>query len=237
MPGLWLEKTGQTLLNFFLPPRCLNCQADGSWLCDSCVRQIDFITTAVCHHCGTPAENGSTFCRQCKNNPLKHIDGIRTAAWFENNPMREAIHQLKYQNHRAVAEPLAQILANTVHHYNLKVDVVAPVPLHSSRLRERGYNQSEILVSWLAKYLQIPANTKSLYRSRKTRSQMTLGAEERRTNVVNAFACKDNRLQNLRVLVVDDVCTTGSTLDACAAALKLQGKAAQVWGLTLAKAQ
>lgn len=237
MPGLWLEKAGQTLLNLFLPPRCLNCKADGSWLCDTCLGQIDFITTAVCHQCGTPAENGSTFCRQCKNNPLKYIDGIRTAAWFENNPMREAIHQLKYQNHRAAAEPLARILANTVHQYNLRADAIVPVPLHSSRLRERGYNQSEILVSQLAKCLQIPANTGVLYRTRKTRSQMTLGAAERHTNVIDAFACQGNSLQNLCVLVVDDVCTTGSTLDACAAALKLQGKAAQVWGLTLAKAQ
>lgn len=127
-------------------------------------------------------------------------------------------------------------MANTYRYYQLQADVIIPVPLHNSRVKERGYNQNELLAHKLGDALKIPVNTKITRRIRKTRTQMTLGVEERRQNVNGAFACQGKQLTYQRVLLIDDVCTTGSTLDSCAAALKSAG-AVSVWGLTLAKAR
>jgi len=167
---------------------------------------------------------------------LQHIDGIRVASYFEDNPIRVGIHWLKYRNHKAVALPLSQILANTYSQYQLNCNVIVPVPLHTSRRKERGYNQCELLAKPLGKFLNLPVNAKTLQRTQKTKSQMTLGAFDRRKNVANAFKCYNNQLANLNVLLIDDVCTTGSTLDSCAVALKETG-VKSVWGITLAKAR
>lgn len=167
---------------------------------------------------------------------MRYIDGVRTTAYFEDNPIRSAIHDLKYNNHRAIAIILSEILADTYRRYNLHVEVLVPVPLHYSRIKERGYNQSELLANELGNILDLPVNNSTLQRIRKTKPQMTLGANERHKNVADAFVCNDKQLANQKILLIDDVCTTGSTLDACAAALKQAG-VASVWGLTLAKAR
>jgi ComF family protein len=167
---------------------------------------------------------------------LGTIDGIRSAAYFEDNPIRPAIHLLKYRDHKAVASALAKILADSYRDYQLQADVIVPVPLHASRYKERGYNQSDLLVKELSGELDLPTDTVTLQRIRVTESQMTLGISERHQNVKEAFACQNDSLVGKRVLLVDDVCTTGSTLDACAVALKASG-VASVWGLTLARAR
>ena len=167
---------------------------------------------------------------------MQYIDGIRAAAYFEDNPIRSAIHDLKYHNHRAVVTILSEILADTYQRYNFCADVIVPVPLHHSRLKERGYNQSELLAKQLGKLLSLPVNNTTLQRIRRTESQVKLGAKERHKNVADAFVCSNKQLVNQKILLIDDVCTTGSTLDACAAALK-QGGVISVWGLILAKAR
>jgi ComF family protein len=235
-PALF-QKTGQALLDLLFPPQCVNCKTASSWLCDDCLKNISFITPPVCDHCGTPkADPASSHCEQCEINPLKYIDGIRSASYFENNPIRPAIHFLKYRNHKAVASILGQMLADTCRRHNLTAEAIVPVPLHISRLRERGYNQCEILASYVGAILGVPVNADSLQRTRQTKSQMLLSANERRQNVTDAFRCCNERLSSKSVLLIDDVCTTGSTLDNCANALKQCG-VTSVWGLTLAKAR
>ena len=148
--------------------------------------------------------------------------------------MREAIHFLKYHNHQAVASVLAKLLAGAYQRYALAVSLIIPVPLHKSRLKERGYNQSELLARQLGYLLDLQVNSAVLQRTRKTEAQVTLSRAERQDNVADAFEC-NNLLPGQQVLLIDDVCTTGSTLDACAKALKASG-ATSVWGLTLARA-
>jgi ComF family protein len=174
-------------------------------------------------------------CPQCQHNPLQFIDGIRSAAYFENNPIRPAIHFLKYRNHKAIAAILGQIMVDVCQKYGLEAHMIVPVPLHTARLRERGYNQCELLAREVGTLLNLPVDTNSLQRIRHTKSQMKLGATERHQNVIDAFACRDQALLGQTVLLIDDVCTTGSTLDACACALKQAG-VISVWGITLAKA-
>ncbi len=226
----------QFLLDLLFPPKCVSCQAAESWFCGDCLSKIAFLSDSVCYRCGTPMTNPTSPCRYCQNQLLQNIDGMRAVSYFENNPIKSAIYALKYHNHKAVATILAQLLADAYQRYHLKADVIVPVPLHISRYQERGYNQSELLAKELSRRLDLPLNSVNLSRIRKTDVQAKLGGvAERRLNVSNAFSCNGKSLSGQHVLLVDDVCTTGSTLDACAVALKAEG-VNSVWGLTLAKA-
>jgi ComF family protein len=225
------------LSDLLFPPRCINCDTPAGWLCSDCLKAIPLLAGEICFHCGTPKTSTAIFCRQCQQHPLQYLSGIRAAALFENNPLRNAIHFLKYRNHKAVAAVLAQILQAAYVRFTLTADVIVPVPLHSSRFKERGYNQCELLANELGKLLNMPVNTTTLYRARPTKTQMKLTAAERHQNMHNAFACRDQQLAGKTILLIDDVCTTGSTLDACAASLQQSGTVTQIWGLTLAKAR
>ncbi len=229
-----VQKSRQFLLDLMFPPRCVNCQTAGSWLCENCWNSLSFLNGTICERCGTPVSADQ--CSQCQSNPLQFIDGIRSASYFEDNPIRPAIHFLKYRNHKAVAAILGQILVDSYQRYDLHADVIVPVPLHASRQRERGYNQCELLAHQVGVLLNLRVDAYTLQRVRPTKSQMQLTAMERHQNVVNAFSCRHNSLSGQTVLLIDDVCTTGSTLDACAGALKQSG-VASVWGVTLAKAR
>ena len=149
--------------------------------------------------------------------------------------MRQAIYQLKYRNIRALAQPLAKLLQDYLLAYPVPGEVLVPVPLHQKRLRERGYNQSRLLTRELGKLINLPVVDDCLTRLRHTPPQArTATVAERRSNVADAFTCRDDRLRDKQVLLIDDVSTSGATLDACAAALKVAG-ATSVWGLVLAR--
>jgi competence protein ComFC len=162
------------------------------------------------------------------------IDGMRAPFRFDG-VIREAIHQLKYQNLRALAEPLAQLLSDYLTVNQVPGTVLTAVPLHKKRLRERGYNQSGLLACQLGKLSGLPVSEDYLIRQRPASPQArTQTVAERRSNVSDAFFCPDNRVRDQAVIVIDDVATSGATLNACASALKAAG-ASSVWGLTLAR--
>jgi ComF family protein len=133
-----------------------------------------------------------------------------------------------------VATPLAQLLSDFLDSHPLKGDVIVPVPLHRKRLRQRGYNQASLLAKELSVLGSLPVAEDALIRVRDAIPQARArSALERRQNVKGAFACRQG-LEGKQVLLIDDVCTTGATLDACATALKAAG-AGSVWGLTVAR--
>jgi len=149
--------------------------------------------------------------------------------------MRQAIHQLKYRNLRALVVPLAKLLQDYLSTNPVPAEVLVPVPLHQKRLRERGYNQSSLLARELGKLINLPAVDDCLIRQRHAPPQArTSTVEERWSNIADAFACRDHRLRDKQVLLIDDVSTSGATLDTCAAALKAAG-ATSVWGLVMAR--
>ena len=149
--------------------------------------------------------------------------------------MRQAIYQLKYRNLRALAVPLAKLLQDYLITNPVPAEILVPVPLHRKRLRERGYNQSSLLARQLGKLANLPVADDCLIRQRHATPQArTATVEERQSNVTDAFACRDHRLRDKQVLLIDDVSTSGATLDACAAALKASG-ATSVWGLVVAR--
>lgn len=186
----------------------------------------------LCPKCGKPRPSG-TLCSTCVSWQAE-IDGIRSPFRFDG-VMRQAIHQLKYRNLRALAEPLAKLLNDYLTTNPIPGEVLVPVPLHQKRLRERGYNQSSLLAKELGKLTNLPVVDDCLIRQRHAPPQARSSTvEERRSNVAGAFVCRDHRLQNKQVLLIDDVSTSGATLDAGAAALKAAG-ATSVWGLVLAR--
>jgi ComF family protein len=189
------------------------------------------ITSPICPRCGVPKDPGAV-CTDCSN--LKAIDGIRSPFEFEG-VIRGAIYQLKYDYIRALAVPLGRLLCDFFLSNPIEGEVLVPVPVHKRRLKERGYNQSALLAGELSRLLNLPLMTDSLVRVRHTRPQVrTAGGAERFDNVDGAFKCLGNGLEHRKIVLVDDVSTSGATLDACAQAIKAAG-AASVWGLTLAR--
>jgi ComF family protein len=149
--------------------------------------------------------------------------------------MRQAIHELKYKNLRAIAGLFARLLNDYLTANPVPGEVLVAVPLHPKRLRERGYNQSHLLARELAKLSRLPLVDDCLIRERHSPPQArTANVDERRTNVAHAFACRDLSLKGKAALLIDDVSTSGATLDGCARALKKAG-ATSVWGLVLAR--
>jgi len=142
---------------------------------------------------------------------------------------------LKYKGNLGMGEALSIPLIDFASHLDWEFDLVVPVPLSAGRLKERGYNQAALLARPLALAFRKSWSTNALERIRETASQVHLSVKERRLNVAGAFLANAPRVRNRTILVVDDVTTTGSTIDACAEALLSEG-AAGVYGLTLARA-
>ncbi len=149
--------------------------------------------------------------------------------------MREAIHRFKYSNSQDLVAPLGEMMVSYWQEVSFSADLIIPVPLHTRRLRERGYNQAALLARELGKGVGLPVLEDALVRVRETSPQVDLNAKERQENVRGAFHCPTDRLAGKSVLLVDDVYTTGATLEACSLALKQQG-VGTVWALTLARA-
>lgn len=145
------------------------------------------------------------------------------------------MHHLKYRRRAELAEPLGKLMAAYWTQHPMPVDVVVPVPLHAARLRERGYNQAALLAREMARRAGLAIDEQTLVRQRATSPQVDLNARQRKENVDGAFRCSSNALAGKQVLLIDDVCTTGATLEACAVAL-YQGGARSVQALTLARA-
>ena len=160
---------------------------------------------------------------------------IRSVAYSEG-VLREAIHAFKYDGITALAAPLADLMADYWKDHPMAIDVAVPVPLHRSRERRRGFNQAVHLARELSARVGITVDEGILMRHRRTAAQVSLDVTERQQNVRDAFTCVGQGAAGKDVLLIDDVCTTGSTLEACAVALR-RGGARSVRALTLARAR
>jgi ComF family protein len=166
-----------------------------------------------------------------------NLDGLRATSVYEG-AVRQAILALKFRGQRRFAQPLADLLAAYYTREGLHADLLLPVRLHRARRRQRGYDQAELLARALGGRLGLPVRADLLVRPRATAPQPTLAREQRRANVAGAFALASpaahHVLSGKRTLLVDDVTTTGSTLDAAAAALR-QASPQAIWGLAVAR--
>jgi competence protein ComFC len=227
-----LKTIKRAALDFLFPQRCLGCGNEGELICQQCRNGLSRIFPPLCPRCGKPQASG-ILCPACIN-WQGSIDAIRSPFKFEG-VIREAIHQFKYQNLRSLTGLFGLLLKDFWMPDPLPVDLVVPVPLHSRRLKERGYNQSALLASEFGKIFHLPVFPSGLTRTRYIIPQaQTRSVAERRSNMKQAFVCRDSTLAAKQVLLIDDVSTSGATLDACAEALKTAG-AKSVWGLVLAR--
>ncbi|MHB1296007.1 MAG: double zinc ribbon domain-containing protein [Anaerolineae bacterium] len=220
------------MLDLLFPPHCVACHRAGAWLCQDCLAAVQAIRPPICPHCGAPRMAAGR-CRACRQGPSS-LDGMRSVAWHRP-PLSEAVHALKYEGMRVLADSLAALMAACWQDQALPVDVLIPLPLHPARERRRGYNQSALLARALGRTLHLPVEERWVVRARDTRAQVGLSRTARRENVAGAFAAQGNAAAGRRVLLIDDVMTTGATLEACAEALRQAG-AVEVWALTLTRA-
>lgn len=239
-----LQRWARGALDLFFPRSCVGCRAEGAYLCPRCLSQVPRLAPPWCAACGVrlgalPARGRSVSpvsagrCRTCRSYPLD-LDGIRSAFPYQP-PVSDAIIQFKYHGLRALGQELASTLVEALPSLGFVPDVVVPVPLHVRRKRERGYNQAEVLATVLGALLGLPLAADALRRVRETAPQARLHSrEERMANVAAAFGPGPGSVHGRRVLLVDDVCTTGATLSACGHVLRRQGAAA-VWALTVAR--
>ena len=229
--GLHWRSLRSQFVDLVFPRRCIGCRRAGAWLCTECLQQIFPVEPPFCARCGGAVVAGR-LCTRCQISPLQ-IECIRSSVYSEG-VLREAVHRFKYRGLAALAGPLGGLMAAYWVGHPMPTDVVVPVPLHAARLRERGYNQSALLARELACQVGLAVDEHTLVRHRATTPQVGLDAVQRRENVCDAFRCSGNGLVGQQVLLVDDVCTTGATLEACAMAL-VAGGARSVRALTLAR--
>ncbi len=224
----WLPR----VLDLLFPPRCFGCHRRDIWLCPDCIAKLPKPVPPLCRFCGKPT-GGVARCPDCwRHRPA--VDGVHSPYFFDH-PLRPAIHHFKYRRAKHLVVPLASLF-NVIVDRLPEVDIIVPVPLYPARQRHRGYNQAALLAAELSPTIGRPVASDCLVRHRDTPPQIGLSAVERHRNVRNAFRCEGDRVAGARVLILDDVCTTGATLDACAQALK-RARAASVIGLTLARAR
>jgi len=218
----------QRLLDLLFPPRCAHCGVAGEILCAACWADIHEPRAPRCARCdrSLSASQTTPYCPVCvaslRETGRPALGRIVVAADYEG-PVGSAIRALKFRRQRRLALPLALLLADAMRRTGTTVDVIIPMPLHAARRRERGYNQAELLARPLAHTLGVPLRHDLLARIRATQPQTRLSRRDRQANVAGAFALASpaaaQALAGKRVALVDDVTTTGATLEAAAQAL------------------
>ena len=217
------------LANLFYPQRCVGCSRRASdVLCQGCFEALPFVGRPFCERCGTPTAFAVYGCGECRERDFE-FHGAQAPLRYEGVG-KELVHALKYKGYlRVVEKVMAPLMANSLD--GDRLDLVVPVPLHRSRLAKRGFNQARLMAESLAKRINTPVSDK-IKAVRRTRDQIELSADARRTNVAGAYAPRGPVAG--RVLLVDDVFTTGATLSECAGVLRRAG-AGEVYALTLCR--
>jgi len=229
------------LLNLFFPPQCLVCNTlvpTHGTLCTECWNNVPFISEPMCACCGLPLEFAvdiHTLCGECLR---EHPPYSRArAAFVYNESSRTLVLKLKYQDEMYLAPIFGQWLGSAGAELLAASDLVIPVPLHYWRMVGRRYNQSLLLAGAIVKHKNIPLLADGLHRTRRTPQQTGLTRVQRQKNVKNAFVVPDKHkslIKGKSILLIDDVMTTGATLEACTQTL-LKAEAGQVNVLTLAR--
>lgn len=244
------NKTKNFLLDLFFPKFCFGCQKEGAYLCDDCKETLEISEHNYCL-CDknplrlTPGQKKSGKCSKCSG---RKLSGLYFALPYKEKSLtKKLIHQFKYEPY---VKDLAKTLASLIIEHLVKTkkntdeiwqnSVLIPIPLDKKKLKIRSYNQSEELAKELAKVLKIPMFSDVLIKIKPTKPQMELKKEEREKNLLGAFSINkkigtsDVPISGKKVFLVDDVYTTGSTMQECARVLRDAG-AKSVWGITIAR--
>jgi ComF family protein len=231
------------LIDLIFPALCVFCgvplvETEKGEICPVCLRKIRFISPPICPKCGLPfvsVGGEDHLCGQCLQRQW-HYASARALGFYEG-PMRAAVHLLKYKGKSFVAKPLAGLLKMGYPFMDFdSYDFLVPVPLHPKRLRERGFNQAVLLTRSIGRERGIPCRVSLLKKIKLTPPQIRLTPREREENVKGSFAVVDSAgARGRRILLIDDVMTTGSTVNECARELVKAG-AREVDVFTFARA-
>ncbi len=224
-----------SFLDFLFPPICLSCnqEIDKGLVCFQCLYKINRSPLGVCAKCGYPLGYNQD-CQHCKS--MLILPRTR-ALGFYSEPWLPLIHALKYQGKKSLAKIFGRSMSGLLNSDPMlkQADALVPIPLHSARKRERGFNQAELLSLEISDQTGIPI-LNALKRKKNTKSQITLDPKERIENMQGAFIIKDKQMViNKRVILIDDVITTGATISSAAQVLQNAG-AQEVYGLVVARA-
>lgn len=235
-----LAKYTNIIFNLLFPLKCEICHKELSLtatrrICPGCWHNIQLITDRYCQRCGKPMQVETALCVDCYANENLYFGRIRAAGIYAGN-LREAIHRFKYAGRSVLGSELGELLLSTYNrHFSFYApDYILPVPLHKKQRRKREYNQTELLAHYLGRRCNVPVFGDELMRVKETKPQFELNKRERRENVRDAFTLSRKRcMENKKILLIDDICTTGATLNECAQVLCEHG-VAEVNGLVLA---
>lgn len=238
------------VLDWIYPPRCRFCGEplpghEEEYFCSACREKIRIVSHPFCPTCGRPFLDGGGEDHLCGYCLMRSPYFERARAWacypteaIEGHPLREVLQRFKYGRKLSLGKPLGRLMARDCapFFHGCAFDVIVPVPLHPKRLRWRGFNQALVLARAVGRGWGVPVDPFILVRSRETPPQTQLAEEERRKNVRGAFALDQRKtVKGKIVLLVDDVYTSGATVNECSRALR-RGGAKGVCVLTLARA-
>ena len=212
MPTLTvIRRLAEGALDLLYPRKCVGCGRSGAFLCDVCIAEAPRAADAT----GVGLD-------------------LVLAPFQMQGAAQRAVHRLKYNGVRGLAPVMGIVMAQHLARHGVSPDLIVPVPLHASRRRERGYNQTELLAGEAGSWLKAPVDAGLLERTERAGPQARAASrEERWANVAGAFRARREAIGK-SIVIIDDVTTTGATLQACAAALRRAG-ARRVWGLTFAR--
>ena len=195
----------------------------GADICPGCVRMLTFVEGPRCERCGKPVDEGEELCEDCRRHEHAYEKGC--AALVYDEYISKSIYRFKYNGKqefsRFYGRIMSERLGDTIRSWN--ADAIVPVPVHLSKLKKRGYNQAALIARELSKRLKIPVNERLVVRTAATQVQKNLSARQRQNNLKGAFNVPQNSVELNTVLIVDDIYTTGATVDAVARCLKGAG--------------
>jgi len=258
----FLSLTKEFILDILFPKFCLSCGKEGSYLCEDCFSIIDILKRQYCPFCYPPkAVADAKTCIYCRKR--KRLNGLYCATSYNNFIAKKLINQFKYGPYiKELSKPLSSLIIayflnlETLFDAKFKNFILIPIPLHKNKLKQRGFNQAEEIAKELSKYLEIPIISNFLIKIKQTPAQVELDKKQRKNNIKGVFLCPklelinpvrgyqdkkktqspqtSNGVKNKKILLVDDIFTTGSTMEECAKILKEAG-AKEVWGVVVAR--
>lgn len=222
-----LKRQKEWLLSIFFPRCCPICDEVipyGKKICGTCINKVPYIKEPVCKKCGKQLENERReYCGDCTKK--RHCFEQGKALFSYRKEMKLSMYRFKYSNKREYGDYYAEIAVREYAEWirRRNIEVIVPVPMFRAKKRQRGYNQAEVFAYALGRELTLPVERKLIYRVRNTAPQKALNDRQRKDNLKRAFQVRPNIVEYRKILLVDDIYTTGATVNAVAEALKLAG--------------
>jgi ComF family protein len=243
-----IEYIKEGLLNFVFPLDCKMCEkpireSKGYSICEDCFKTIELIERPCCIKCGKPLiptdffkQNREILCLDCKRKKYSFEFSRSTGVY--DKVLKKCIHLFKYYGEKKLAKPLGKLMVDSLvknDEFKKKIDLIIPIPLHRNDLKKRGFNQSVLLGKVVGDYFSIPVGESVLVKKKLTPFQVNLSKKEREKNILRVFSVeKPEEIKGKNILILDDVFTTGSTVEECAKEL-MKARAKNVFVLTLAR--